>query len=233
MTALHPISVIKLFKRILCRVFQAVRAMYYQYFAVLVEGKMKMVNRHGTYQDYVDKQKEKTLDPVRIAKWQGVEWEIKLEGFRDLFRRNAAFVKNKTNAVCLGARTGQEVCALRESGIEAIGIDLVAFPPYTVEGDIHDLGFSEGEFDLVFTNSFDHALYPAKFVSEMERVCQTDGHIIVNLQIKMPVDDYCENSIHDPRSVSEMFVNSTVVEAREIHNTFDGMNYEFVFKKRE
>ena len=133
---------------------------------------------------------------------------------------------------CVGARTGQEVCALRESGIEAIGIDLVAFPPYTVEGDIHDLGFSEGEFDLVFTHSFDHALYPAKLVSEMERVCPTDGHIIVNLQVKMPVDDYSENSIHDPRSVSELFVNSTVVEAGEIHNTFDGMNYEFVFKKR-
>ena len=50
MTALHPISVIKPFKRILCRVFQAVKGIYYQYFTVLVEGKMKRVNRHGTYQ---------------------------------------------------------------------------------------------------------------------------------------------------------------------------------------
>ncbi len=30
----------------------------------------------------------------------------------------------------------------------------------------------------------------------------------------MPVDNYSENSFHDLRSVSELFVNSAVVEAR-------------------
>ena len=36
------------------------------------------------------------------------------------------FLENASKCICLGARTGQEVAALRELGKEAIGIDLVA-----------------------------------------------------------------------------------------------------------
>jgi len=113
-----------------------------------------------------------TIDPSRIEKWLGEEWHEKLEGFRALFERNDEYVKPASRCICLGARTGQEVAALQELGKEAIGIDLVAFPPLTVEGDIHNLSYADHSFDFVFTNIFDHALYPDKFISEMERVCE-------------------------------------------------------------
>ena len=190
-----------------------------------------MHQRHDSYDSYLEKQKEKTTDPEKIKKWLGDEWEEKLDGFRKLFERNLEYVELANNCICLGARTGQEVAALQELKKRAIGIDLVEFEPYTIKGDIHNLEFKNGEFDLVFTNIFDHSLYPDKFISEMERVCATDGFIIVNLQLYTEGDDYSENVINDPNEVIKLFSSSAVVKSRKIINTFDGMNWEVVVRK--
>lgn len=188
-------------------------------------------HRHDTYHSYVEKQKEKTNDPERVKKWLGDEWEEKLDGFRNLFNRNLQYVKPANNCICLGARTGQEVAALRELNKTAIGIDLVEFQPYTIQGDIHNLDFREGEFDLVFSNIFDHSLYPDKFIAEMERVCAIDGFIIINLQLYTKGDEYSENIINDPEEVIKLFSSSTVIVSRKIINTFDAMNWEIVMRK--
>ena len=142
------------------------------------------------------------------------------------------FVSNKSKAICLGARTGQEVRALQELGIEAIGIDLVPFPPYTIEGDIHNLEYSDESFDFVFTNIFDHTPYPEKFVSEMERVCAVSGVIVINLLVKAPGDDYSENIVYDASQVEELFKLCSVIESRKIKNSFDSMNHEIVLRKQ-
>ena len=206
------------------------RRIYFFFFSRFIDGKIKIFNRHKTYEDYVNKQKEKTLDPNRIKKWKGIEWQIKVDGFRNLFKRNEEFLKNKKNSVCLGARTGQEVFVLRELGLDSIGIDLVEFPPYTIKGDIHNLEFDDNKFDLIFTNILDHSLYLEKFISEMERVCIKDGIIILNTQENIPGDDYSENTINDPEPIIKMFKNSILLRNRVIKNTFDQMNRELIFK---
>jgi len=211
--------------------YSFLKKIYLKHFLKLFFGKIKNYNRHKSYEDYINKQKEKTNNLEKIAIWKGSEWETKVKGFENLFERNKKFLKNKKKAICLGARTGQEVFVLRKLGLEAIGIDLVPFPPYTIEGDIHNLSFKNEEFDFVFTNIFDHSLYPEKFILEMERVCSQEGHIIINLQINTIGDDYTENYINDPNEVLKMFKKSKLIISRNIENTFDGMNYEFVFKK--
>ena len=187
--------------------------------------------RHPDYASYVATQKEKTTDPARIEKWLGEEWNVKLDGFRLLFERNHSFVKHAGNAICLGARTGQEVVALREIGIEAIGIDLVPFPPHTIEGDVHDTGFEDASFDLVFTNIVDHTPYPQRLADEIERLLASGGHAILNLQIGVPGDRYSENVINNPRAVEDLFSVASVIESREITNSFDGMNWELVLQQ--
>lgn len=187
--------------------------------------------RHASYDSYIEKQKEKTTDPERVKKWLEDEWEEKLDGFHKLFERNREYVEPASNCICLGARTGQEVMALQELKKKAIGIDLVEFEPHTIQGDIHKLEFKNNEFDLVFTNIFDHSLYPDKFISEMERVCATGGFIIINLQLYDEGDDYSENVINDPKEVIKLFASSSVVTSRKIINTFDGMNWEVVVRK--
>ena len=222
-------SIIRLSKLLLFKIYHT--KIYHTYIATLLGPKLKVHSRHNTYEDYVAKQKEKTLDPKRIEKWLGEEWEIKLDGFRILFSRNSEFVKCASKCICLGARTGQEVAALRELDKDAVGIDLVDFPPFTIEGDIHDLNFEDKLFDLVFTNIFDHSAYPKKFVSEMERICSVGGHIIINLQLRTPGDEYSENIIYSANEVEKLFTSSTTVMSRPISNTFDGMNWELILQR--
>ncbi len=174
---------------------------------------------------------QKTLDPEKIQKWKGVEWKKKVDGFNNLFLRNKEYINKKKYALCLGSRTGQEVFVLGQLGVKAIGIDLVAFPPFTIKGDIHNLDFDNNKFDLIFTNILDHSLYLEKFIQEMERVCVKNGIIILNIQENLPGDDYSENIIYHADPVIKMFKNSCLLKNRKIRNTFDQMNREIVFKK--
>ena len=213
------------------KIHNYIKKIYYLFFSKFIDGKMRIFNRHKKYEDYVNKQLEKTLDPNKIKKWQGEEWQIKVDGFRHLFKRNEEFLQNKKNSICLGARTGQEVFVLRELGLDSIGIDLAEFLPYTIKGDIHNLEFDDEKFDLIFTNILDHSLYLERFISEMERICMKNGIIILNIQENIPIDDYCENVINDPEPIIKMMKNSTLIKNRKIKNTFDSMNRELVFKK--
>ena len=214
-------------KKIIKNIIQKLYFFFFNFFS----SKLKILNRHSNYEDYLNKQKEKTLDKKRIEKWFGEEWNIKLQGFRDLFDRNFEIIKDATKCICLGARTGQEVSALHELNKEAIGIDLVAFPPLTVEGDIHNLSYPDREFDFVFTNIFDHSIYPDRFVSEMERISKSGGSILINLQLSIKGDEYSENIINDARELIKLFNHSKLLYSRPITNTFDGMNWEVAMKK--
>jgi len=208
-----------------------IKKIYYRFLSKYIDGKIKIFNRHSSYEDYIKKQTEKTLDPKRISRWKGVEWQIKVDGFENLFKRNEEYITNKKKALCLGSRTGQEVFVLRKLGMDAIGIDLVEFSPYTIKGDIHNLFYEDGIFDLVFTNILDHSLYLQKFISEMERVSTKGGIIILNIQENMTFDDYSENIINDSKPILELFKNSSLLKSRKIKNTFDGMNRELIFEK--
>ena len=192
---------------------------------------IKTKNAYATYTDYINHQKEKTLDPQRIQKWLGEEWEVKVDGFREIFNKNWEYIKDKENGLCLGSRTGQEVKALQSLGIPAIGVDLVPFEPYTIEGDIHDLEFGDGEFGFLFSNVFDHSLYPEKFCSEMERVLRPGGIIILHLQIGEDLDEYTETYVYDPDKVVILFTNTNVLESRAIQHSFDSMDWELVLEK--
>lgn len=184
------------------------------------------------YEDYINHQKEKTSDPERIKSLFGEKWEVMVNGFKESFAGNWGYIKDKKKAVCLGARTGQEVKALIDLGISAIGVDLVPFQPYTIEGDIHNLDFNNGEFDLVFTNIFDHTLYPKRFCSEMERVTKGGGIIIIHLLLGSNLDKYTETIVCNPRKVIKLFRSIEVKESRRICNSFNSSNWELILKKK-
>ena len=193
--------------------------------------KIIFLNKYKKYADYLDHQKNKTMDPSKIKLWMGEEWETKYVGFLEIFNRNKNYISNKKNAICLGARTGQEVKALIDLGINATGLDLVPFPPYTLEGDIHNINKQSNSVELVFTNIMDHSLYPKKFCLEMERICKSKGHIIIHLQKGIDGDLYSENMIRDPNVIIKFFKVSKVLESRFIRNSFDMMNWEIILEK--
>lgn len=187
--------------------------------------------RYGSYEEYVEHQKTKTLDPARRDKWLGEEWLSKVDGFKGIFTRNWDFVGGRTRALCLGARTGQEVVALQDLGIAAIGIDLVPCPPHVEAGDIHDLRFADDSFDLIFTNVVDHSIDPAKMVAEMERVCMAGGAILVHLCLGPDIDQFSATEIRRPKAVERLFTRSTIEASRPIRNGFDPMNWEIVARR--
>ena len=83
--------------------------------------------------DYINHQKAKTTDPSKIKKWLGEEWNIKLNGFKEIFSQYDETFNKNGKCVGLGARTGQEIAALRDLGYnDSIGIDLVPFEQYTI-----------------------------------------------------------------------------------------------------
>jgi SAM-dependent methyltransferase len=190
-----------------------------------------VIHNYQNYRDYINHQVEKTTDPERIKKWLNEHWEVRVTGFKNIFKRNEMYTKGKQKALCLGSRTGQEVKALLDMGITAIGIDLVPFPPYTVEGDIHDLKFDNDEFDLIFTNIFDHSLFPGKFCSEMERVCKPGGAIIIHLLLGPSHDEYTETVVYDPRKVAALFKSVEIRESRKIDNVIDVLDWELILEK--
>lgn len=143
---------------------------------------MRVVREYNSYEEYTRHQKEKTLDPVRRQKWMNEEWGQKIQVFETAFKNLPISIPDKY-CLCVCARTGQEVQALRILGAKAIGIDLVANPPFVAEGDMHQLPFVGNQFDLVFCNSLDHSLKPEQALLEMRRVVKSNGFIYLQLQL--------------------------------------------------
>ena len=188
--------------------------------------------KDSDYQTYIDHQKEKTNDPKRRQKWLNEEWDQKLTGFRQLFMTHLHLFKPCENALCLGARTGQEVAALRGFGIDAIGIDLVACPPFVLEGDIHDLKFDDESFDLIYTNVYDHALYPDKCCSEMLRVLRPGGFILINFQVNVKGDKYSVTEVSNiSREVLPLLPNTEVRINMPIAQNVHAMDWELLVQK--
>ena len=189
-------------------------------------------NRHESYQNYIDFQKQKTEDVERRKKWLGEEWDSKINGFSELFNSNKDAISNCKNALCIGARTGQEVVALNNLGIDAIGIDIVGHLPHVIEGDMHRLPFPDKHFDLVFSNVYDHSIDPPQKTKEIERVLKTDGVVILQFQIAIPQDEYTEFYVGNPYyDILPLFNQCVCIKNTEIPKNCFGMNYEVVLKK--
>jgi len=143
------------------------------------------IKKYRTYDEYLNHQKSKAPPGSELYhRLLNDLWESDCEGFRTNFSPYKYLFEGKKRALCLGARTGQEVYVLREMGLtDTIGIDLHACPPLVQEGDVHQLNFEAESFDFIFSNIFDHVLYPEKFVAEIDRVLRSGGHCLLHLSV--------------------------------------------------
>ena len=183
------------------------------------------------YIKYVNLQKEKTTDPIRREKWLNNEWSSKLEGFKNVFNKHINYIGHR--CLCIGARTGQEVQALKDLNKDAIGIDLVGCPPLVIEGDFHNLSFNDNSFDFIFSNALDHSLYPSKFCSEMIRVLKPGGTVLLHLQVDVPNDKYgvfdiknIQTDVYNRLPSNIEIIKSTNISYKEFHT----LNREVLIK---
>ena len=196
--------------------------------------KVWQVGDFAGYDDYVKLQMSKTADPIRRSVWLGREWQQKIDIFSKYFERlfsSFPISRNRgSRALCVGARTGQEVVALRQMNLDAIGIDLVPNEPYVIFGDFHSIPFASENFEFVFTNVFDHAFYPVKLIEEMERVTAKNGLIVVHLSLKSKTDSFGVTEVGNQQGVLELFKSSKVLSSKRLKPML-GQNWEVVLQK--
>ncbi len=192
----------------------------------------KQILQSKAHADYISHQKIKTTNPKKIKKWLGEEWELKLEGFNKIFKQYENIFNKNGKCVGLGARTGQEIASLRGLGFrDSIGIDLVAFDPYTIKGDFHDLPFDNNSVSLIYTNAVDHVAEPQLWASEINRVITNEGYLLMNLQIGMRQDQFSVFNFSDERVILNLFKNFSVIENKKIKQNVHAMNHEILLKK--
>jgi len=179
--------------------------------------------QYASYEDYIRHQKSKADHGSPLYNRLLTDlWEPDCAGFRENFRPYSQILAQCKNALCLGARTGQEVHVLREMGVtDAIGIDLVSTPPLVLEGDVHALSFADASYDFVFSNIFDHVLYPEKFIAEIKRVLKPGQHCLLHLSVSgddqahPDNDHWAANTLRSSQAVIDLFgPEYTVLEDR-------------------
>ncbi|EXB90593.1 hypothetical protein L484_008193 [Morus notabilis] len=194
---------------------------------------LRIRRRYPTYESYIHHQLNKTLNPKLRKIWTTRDWDRKVRVFSEFFSSltRRRLLSNSSNSLCLGARVGQEVAALRRVGVsESIGIDLVPRPPLVAAGDFHAQPFADETFDFEFSNVFDHALYPWKFVAEIERTLKPGGVCALHVAISKRADKYSANDLFSVGPLVELFKGSDLVEVREIDGF--GLDTEVVFRKK-
>ncbi|XP_077252079.1 uncharacterized protein LOC143891392 [Tasmannia lanceolata] len=188
---------------------------------------------YSSYEAYINHQLDKTLNPKLRKIWTTRDWDRKIDVFSSFFQtlKDENLISNESKALCIGARIGQEVEALRRIGVsDSVGLDLVPFPPLVIEGDFHAQPFGNGTFDFEFSNVFDHALYPLRFVGEIERTLKQGGVCVLHVAVSRRSDKYSANDLFSVKPLVEMFRESEMVHVRKVDGF--GLDTEIVFRKK-
>ncbi|KAG6426750.1 hypothetical protein SASPL_110983 [Salvia splendens] len=96
---------------------------------------------YTSYESYIQRQLNKTLNPKLRKIWTTRDWDRKIQVFAAIFDdlKRRGLLSNSSRALCVGARMGQEVEALRRVGVsDSVGVDLVPSPPLVVRGDFEE-----------------------------------------------------------------------------------------------
>ncbi|PHU02940.1 hypothetical protein BC332_28191 [Capsicum chinense] len=194
---------------------------------------LKIRPGYATYDSYIKKQLNKTLNPKLRKIWTTRDWDRKIQVFSKFFGelKTRKLVSDSSKVLCIGARMGQEVEALKRIGIpDSIGMDLVPYPPLVVKGDFHNQPFDDQIFDLEFSNVFDHALFPEKFVAEIERTLKPGGVCVLHVALSKRADKYSANDLYSIEPLKKLFKWSELVQTRTVDGF--GLDTEVVFRKK-
>lgn len=193
------------------------------------------IRKYKSYNDYIKHQKKKTtsLDVKNVTK---KKFNKRVSMFKSQFSsvlKDLPISKN-VRILCLGARRGEEIVALRQIGYngDIIGIDLVAFPPDVIKGDFHNLPFKDGSFDFIFSNAVDHIIDPQKFSDEITRVSSPVAIILFHLILETWCDEM-SFGLDKASEITKYFESFNVTVERHLDKEYGGgLNYMVVMTKK-
>ncbi|GKV43526.1 hypothetical protein SLEP1_g50807 [Rubroshorea leprosula] len=194
---------------------------------------LKIRRGYTSYDSYIQRQLNKTLNPKLRQIWKTRDWDRKVLVFSSFFQvlKSEKLLSNASRSLCIGARVGQEVEALKRVGVaDSVGIDLVPCPPLVIKGDFHNQPFRNDTFDFEFSNVFDHALYPQRFVAEIERTLKPGGICVLQVALLKRADKYSANDLYSVEALVKLFTRSEVVRIRKVDGF--GLDTEVVLRKK-
>ncbi|KAI3497642.1 hypothetical protein L1887_33094 [Cichorium endivia] len=198
------------------------------------DSSLKIRPGYTSYENYILHQLQKTTNPKLREIWTTRDWERKIRVFTQFFSdlKHKNLLSNSSKALCVGARVGQEVEALQRVGVsDSVGLDLVPYPPLVIQGDFHRQPFDDGTFDFEFSNVFDHALYPEKFVGEIQRTLKPGGICVLHVALSRRSDKYSANDLYSVEPLIKLFNGSDLLYSRKVDGF--GLDTEVVFRKKK
>lgn len=196
--------------------------------------------QYKDYDEYMNHQREKTaneemMDPIIQRK------EIREKKFYEYFDNSG--IKDMlpptdaTRFLCLGARLGGEVRALRTMGYkQSLGVDLCPLALEVLQADFHHLPFKNETFSGVYSNSLDHCYDLKAVLNEADRILKPGGYIVLNLGINAGMGEYESVVIESPDEITSLLPDYEVVrsESKEFQlDNHGGLNYELILRKPE
>ncbi len=185
--------------------------------------------KYKSYKEYLEHQASKLdiLLKKRKSKWNKCVrsecFDQRVRKFINIFEKYILYMK-EGKVLCLGARNGAEVKALRKLGFkDAIGIDLNPGKSnrYVIKGDFHDMPFEDNSFDNVFTNSLDHIFDIDKLSKEIHRVLIPSGILILEIAHFL---DFEEKNRLSELSDSKLYESFCCDNFKDIKNAFNDMS---------
>ena len=192
------------------------------------------------YQAYKAKQIEKTSKPS-LKSFLERESEGHTEKFRTAFLASGLLdlipPTDASGILCLGARFGEEVIALRRLGYkQSIGVDLCRLSECVIAADFHQLPFPDNQFDGIYSNAVDHCFDLKQLISEADRVLKPDGVILLHLGVRVGMGGYESVSIESVEDITKVLPNyetlhSVQKKSLSILDRGGGLNHELALRK--
>lgn len=104
---------------------------------------------------------------------------------------------------------------------DVTGVELMDSPPLVSRADPHNLPFFDDVFDVAFTAHLAEALFPSRFVAEMERTVRNDG-------VCMVLMEQCDD--REVKDIVALFRKSRFVDA--INVTVNGSKMTRILMRR-
>ena len=170
-------------KILIYKIKSGIRVFYSAIFNLLFkfknyENKNLLERKLFSYKFYLFHQKLKTF--FRLQKLKD-SYDTHLKKFENEFK-NIEYLEVK-KILCIAARLGAEVHALRNLNYDAIGIDIFVTKnnKYVHYGEFEKIPYENKTFDAIYTNSVDHIFNIKKTVNEIDRVLKKGGYLLINL----------------------------------------------------
>ncbi|EXB58579.1 hypothetical protein L484_008732 [Morus notabilis] len=123
-----------------------------------------------------------TLHKKNTRLWSSRSWQSKVSSYAAFFR-DLGLLHNHSKVLCVSAGAGHEAMALAQMGVaDVTAVEVVESPPLVDRADPHNLPFFDEVFDLAFSAHLAEALFPSRFMSEMERTVRDSGACVVAVE---------------------------------------------------